>query len=59
MGTEYDIRIIGPVVLINLCELQWVPISRSSLWTMIHDGHFPPPLRLSGRIAIWKMADVQ
>jgi predicted DNA-binding transcriptional regulator AlpA len=39
--------------------LQWICISRSSLWKMIREGNFPKPIRLSERISVWETASVE
>jgi len=35
-----------------------VPVSPATLWRMVATGEFPSPIRLSKRIAAWRMADV-
>ena len=36
-----------------------VGLSRSSLYTMIQSGHFPPPIKLSSRASGWLESDIQ
>lgn len=32
-----------------------VPISKSTLWNWVKMGRFPPPIKLSNRITVWKI----
>ena len=34
------------------------PISKSSWWEGVASGHYPRPLRISKRIAVWRRADI-
>ena len=36
-----------------------IPVSRSSWWLGVKQGRFPKPLKLSARITVWKMSDIQ
>jgi prophage regulatory protein len=36
-----------------------IPVSRSAWWLGVKQGRFPKPLKLSARITVWKMSDIQ
>jgi prophage regulatory protein len=36
-----------------------IPFSRSSLWAMVAEGRFPPPVKLSARVTAWRVEDVR
>jgi len=36
-----------------------VPIAHSTLWQMVKDGRFPPPVKLSTRVTAWRISDVE
>lgn len=38
--------------------LKFVPVSRTTLWTMVKNGKFPKPTKLSPTITVWRNADV-
>jgi predicted DNA-binding transcriptional regulator AlpA len=35
-----------------------VPVAHSTLWKWVRDGKFPPPLKLSDRVTVWRLSDV-
>lgn len=35
-----------------------IPVSPATIWRMVASGEFPPPVRLSKRIAAWRVSDV-
>lgn len=35
-----------------------VPFSSATLWRRVRDGAFPAPIRLEGRITVWRVCDV-
>jgi predicted DNA-binding transcriptional regulator AlpA len=35
-----------------------VPVSKSTLWRRVQDQTFPQPVRLVGRITVWRVEDV-
>ena len=39
--------------------LQLIPISHSTLWSWVRSGKFPQPLRLGGRVTVWRWRDVR
>ena len=36
-----------------------LPFSASALWSMVSDGRFPKPVKLSARITVWRVRDVR
>lgn len=34
-------------------------VSRSGLWKMVSDGTFPPPIKLTPKISVWRASDVE
>lgn len=36
-----------------------IPVAHSTLWAWVRSGKFPPPLKLSDRITVWRNSDVQ
>jgi len=36
-----------------------IPVSRSSWWAGVKTGRYPKPLKLSERITVWRMSDIQ
>lgn len=39
--------------------LSMFPVSRSQLWSMVKNGSFPKPVKLSARCTAWRMQDLQ
>lgn len=55
-----------PLAAIPLCGflrqpqvLALVPVSKSTLWRRVQAGTFPPPLKLSERVTVWRAEEVQ
>jgi predicted DNA-binding transcriptional regulator AlpA len=38
--------------------LQLIPVSRSHWYAGIAEGRYPPPIKLSKRVACWKFTDI-
>lgn len=36
-----------------------VPFSSATLWRRVRDGSFPAPIRLEGRITVWRVGDIR
>lgn len=36
-----------------------VPVSKSTLWRRVQDQTFPQPIRLVGRITVWRVEDIR
>lgn len=36
-----------------------LPISRSTLWAWVKDGHFPKPEKLGPRVTVWRRSAVE
>ena len=36
-----------------------LPISSATLWRWVKAGEFPPPVRLSGGVTAWKLAEIE
>jgi predicted DNA-binding transcriptional regulator AlpA len=36
-----------------------IPISKSHLWSMVKDGRFPRPVKLSERCTAWKVESIR
>jgi prophage regulatory protein len=39
--------------------LQFVPISKSTLWRRIEARSFPQPVKLSPRVTVWRAEDIR
>lgn len=39
--------------------LQFVPISKSTLWRRVQTRTFPEPVKLSPRITVWRVEDIR
>lgn len=39
--------------------LRLVPVSKSTLWRRVQDRSFPQPVRLAGRITVWRVEDIR
>ena len=55
-----------PLPVVPLCGflrqpqvLALVPVSKSTLWRRVQAGTFPPPLKLSERVTVWRAEEVQ
>jgi len=35
-----------------------IPIKKSSLWSWVKAGYFPPPLKIGKRVTVWRSEDV-
>ena len=38
--------------------LELLPVSRSTLWRWVKAGTFPPPVKLSPGVTVWRASDV-
>lgn len=36
-----------------------IPVSKSTWWLGVKTGHFPPPLKLSKRVTVWRVEDIR
>lgn len=36
-----------------------VPVSKSTLWRRVQDRTFPQPVRLVGRVTVWRVEDIR
>ena len=36
-----------------------IPVAHSVLWKWVKEGKFPQPIKLSERVTVWRLADVQ
>ncbi|WP_226663232.1 AlpA family phage regulatory protein [Microbulbifer aggregans] len=39
--------------------LQIIPVSRSTWYSWISDGHAPKPIKLGTRTSVWRESDIQ
>lgn len=39
--------------------LQFVPISKSTLWRRVQTRTFPEPVKLSVRVTVWRVEDIR
>lgn len=39
--------------------LETISVSRSTLWRMVRDERFPPPIRIVGRHIGWRLSEVE
>ncbi|MDZ7855914.1 helix-turn-helix transcriptional regulator [Sphaerotilus sp.] len=39
--------------------LQFVPISKSTLWRRVEARTFPPPVKLSPRVTVWRAEEIR
>lgn len=39
--------------------LRLYPVSKSTLWAQVKEGHFPKPVKLSARITAWSIESVR
>ncbi|MGA7180922.1 MAG: AlpA family phage regulatory protein [Thiobacillaceae bacterium] len=37
---------------------QRVPVSHSTLWAWVREKKFPAPLKLSERVTVWRVSDI-
>jgi len=42
---------------VNVAEL--LSVSRGYIWKLVKSGKLPPPIKLSAKLSIWKLSDVQ
>lgn len=35
-----------------------IPVSKSTWWQGVKDGHFPKPKKLATRVTVWKAEDI-
>lgn len=50
----------GPGCLMNIHQvLAAIPVSRSTWYNGIKKGKFPPPVKVSNRMNLWKAEDIQ
>lgn len=38
--------------------LQFIPVSRTTLWTWVREEKFPKPIKLSPKTTVWKSEEV-
>ncbi len=43
----------------NITSTGLLPFSAATLWRKVKDGTFPPPIKLSQRVTVWRMGDVR
>ena len=36
-----------------------VPVSKSTWWQGVKDGHFPKPIKIGRRITVWRYSDIE
>ncbi len=36
-----------------------IPVSKSAWWQGVKDGKFPPSIKLSERVTVWKVEDIR
>jgi len=36
-----------------------IPVSRATWWTWCKEGRAPKPIKLSGGVTVWKVADIR
>lgn len=39
--------------------LQRIPVAHSTLWQWVSQKRFPAPLKLSERVTVWRLADIE
>ncbi|MFK7890453.1 MAG: helix-turn-helix transcriptional regulator [Granulosicoccus sp.] len=39
--------------------LPLIPVSKSSWWEGVKQGHYPPPIKLASRTTVWRVADIR
>ena len=39
--------------------LEIIPVSKSTWWAGIKTGRFPKPVKLSDRVTVWKLQDIE
>jgi predicted DNA-binding transcriptional regulator AlpA len=45
--------------LITYAELrERIPFTRQTIWRMVRDGRFPPPIRLTTSRTVWRLSTV-
>lgn len=51
---------IQPTALLRIKQFSRnpVPYGVSTIWKMVREGRFPPPIRLSSRTTVWRGADI-
>lgn len=37
----------------------YLPVGKSTLWNMVNRGEFPRPIKISPRVTVWKLEDIQ
>ncbi len=35
-----------------------IPVAHSTLWRMVKTGQFPPPIKLSEKVTVWRSEEV-
>lgn len=38
--------------------LQYIPVGRSTWWEGVRSGKFPPAIKLSANVTVWKCSDI-
>lgn len=38
--------------------LPFLPIGKSTVWAWVKDGKFPPPIKLSKTVTVWRNQDI-
>ena len=36
-----------------------LPVSKSTWWAGVKSGKFPQPIKLPGRVTVWRMSDIE
>jgi prophage regulatory protein len=58
--SSHPMRALPVNVFLRLPQvLARVPISRSTLWRRVSEGTFPRPLKLSRRVTVWRLEDIE
>jgi len=39
--------------------LKIIPVSKSTWWAGVKDGRFPPSIKLSPKITVWRVEDIR
>jgi prophage regulatory protein len=40
-------------------KLGRLPVSQATIWRWVKEGHFPKPFKLSERITVWNIEDIE
>lgn len=50
---------LAPTLIREKELLQGVPFGKSTLWRLVSEGKFPKPTKLSPRVTVWRLTDVE